>query len=389
MLTVTLFSSTGLLTVNADNNTGQGATPVASTATGNNGLNSNSNMSNSSSNNNNQNNNNNNQNNNNGQVTGTTQTKVHTLSTPYVVYGSGASSSAKSTLNSIFNVDSSFKTLTADAADYNKYINNGQPSGTTDAAMISSVALGPADPGSGVKVNIKPYNGQNNITKVTAQQYAMVAQMAGITDVTITVSANQPVSGESALTGVYVALAQDGAQLNAQNTSTANQMLQATQPAIDANKGNAQYPGELMAAVGNVSKQLAQMQQDNQQLATKQDIQDMLNKALQQQGIAKQTPQEQQTNITNALDSFQRAPIAHDKTYSKNVNNTIDNVKNSAGNVMNKAKNWANSKQAKQAAKEAEGWWHKFTQWVGQTWNNMFGNNKSSNNNDDSQSGNN
>ena len=72
--------------------------------------------------------------------------------------------------------------------------------------MISSVAIAPGDPGSGVKANIKDYNGSNNITQVTSQQYAMVAQMAGVTDVSIVVTANRPVSGESALTGVYKGL---------------------------------------------------------------------------------------------------------------------------------------------------------------------------------------
>ena len=87
--------------------------------------------------------------------------------------------------------------------------------------MISSVAIAPTDPGSGVKVNIKKYNGQSNITEVTAQQYAMVAQMAGVTDITIVVTANRAVSGESALTGVYKAFEEDGHQLNSQNTAAA------------------------------------------------------------------------------------------------------------------------------------------------------------------------
>ena len=96
-------------------------------------------------------------------------------------------------------VDSSFEKLTATASDYEKYIGNGT---TTNAAMISSVAIAPSDPGSGVRVNIKKYDDESNITQVKAQQYAMVAQMAGVTDVTIVVTANRAVSGESALTGV-------------------------------------------------------------------------------------------------------------------------------------------------------------------------------------------
>lgn len=288
-----------------------------------------------------------------------------TLSSAYVVYGAGTSSEVRSQLNKIFGVDSSFKKLTATAADYNKYIANGSSS-TTDAAMISSVAIAPSDPGSGVKVNIKNYQGDNNITEVTAQQYAMVAQMAGVTDVTIVVTANRPVSGESALTGVYEALAANGIQLNTQNTSTANQMLDATQSAIDANKNDTKYPGKLMAAIGDVSKQISkQKQQDNgQDLATKQDIQDMLNKALAERGIKDQTTNNQKEQITNALVNFQNSPISADKSYTKNVDNTIQNVKDSTGNLMNKAKNWMNSKEGQAAAEQAKNWFERFIDWI-------------------------
>ena len=326
---VTLFSTAILPTVSAFADT----TPQTTQTTNNNGNNNNNVNANSSS---------DHQNPADASSNNQTTNEHHTLSKPYVVYGAGTDDSVHATLNQIFDTDGSFDELTATAADYNKYINHGQDSGTTDAAMISSVAIAPADPGSGVKVNIKKFNGESNITQVTAQQYAMVAQMAGVTDVTIIVSANRPVSGESALTGVYKALADNGAKLNPQNTATANQMLDATQPAIDANKGDDAYSGKLMAAIGDVSKQLAEQKQDNQKLATKQDIQDMLNKALEKQGIADKTPNSAQGQITNALVSFQNSPISANKNYTKTVGDTVDNLKNSTGNMMNTAKNWTN-----------------------------------------------
>ncbi|WP_251546374.1 DUF1002 domain-containing protein [Limosilactobacillus caecicola] len=286
-----------------------------------------------------------------------------TLSASYVVYGAGAPQSVYSNLNDTMDVDSSFKKLTATAADYRQYIDND--SSTTNAAMISSVAIAPGDPGSGVKVNIKKYNGQSNITKVTAQQYAMVAQMAGVTDITINVTANRPVSGESALTGVYKAFAADGHQLNSQNTSAANSVLEATQGAIDANSDDSSYAGKLMAAVGQVSKQIAQKKQNNNgQLATKQDIQNMLTTALKSRGIESKTSSSQQTQIVNSLVTFQNSPISSSKSYVNNVTNTINNVKNSSGNLMNKAKEWANSASAKKAEQQASNWLQRFVNWV-------------------------
>lgn len=98
-------------------------------------------------------------------------TKAYTLSKSYVVYGAGVAQSQYNDLNQAFgSIDDSFQQLTATASDYNTYINKGQDSGTTNAAMISSVAIAPGDPGSGIKVNIKKYNGESNITQVTAQQ---------------------------------------------------------------------------------------------------------------------------------------------------------------------------------------------------------------------------
>ncbi|KRM19740.1 hypothetical protein FC40_GL001344 [Ligilactobacillus hayakitensis DSM 18933 = JCM 14209] len=287
----------------------------------------------------------------------------HTLQAAYVVYGSGVANDVYPSLNNVLQTDSSFKKLTATADDYRQYINSA--SNTTNAAMISSVAIAPGDPGSGVKVNIKNYNGENNITKVTSQQYAMVAQMAGVTDVSIVVTANRAVSGESALTGVYKALAQDGAQINTDNTAAANTMLDATQSAIDANKDDANYPGKLMAAVGDVSKQIAQQKQDDQnELATKADIQAMLEKALQQRGIASQTTNNQIIQIVNALVKFQDSPISSNKSYINSVDDTINNVKNSSGNLMNKAKNWANSANFNQTTEQAQNWFTKFINWI-------------------------
>lgn len=285
-----------------------------------------------------------------------------TLSSSYVVYGAGAPQSAYTDLNDTMDVDSNYTKLTATAADYQQYIGHDS---TTDAAMISSVAISPADPGSGVKVNIKKYNGKSNITKVTAQQYAMVAQMAGVTDITINVTASRPVSGESALTGVYKAFATDGHQLNSQDTSAANSVLNATQGAINENSGDRSYPGKLMAAVGNVSKQIAQKKQSNNgQTVNKKTIQVMLTTELKKQGIETKTSNNQQNKIVNSLVIFQNSPISSSKTYVNNVSNTINNVKNSSGSLMTKAKDWANSNSGKKTVQQASNWLTRLVNWV-------------------------
>lgn len=283
----------------------------------------------------------------------TVQTKA--LSKAYVVYGAGLASEDKDTVASALGVKSNYTALTATGSDYATYLN---AAGTTDASMISSVALAPADPGTGVKVNIAKYNGSNNITEVTSQQYAMVATMAGVKDVIITVTADKSVSGESALTGVYKALAADRLTLNSQNTQAANGVLDATQPAIDSNSSDKKYPGKLMSAVGSVSSDLAKQRQNGNELATKADIEEMLQKALAKQGIANQTSSTQITNIAIALSQVQKAPVSTSKTYIKNVTNVADNLANSIGNKMASVKDFANSADAKQAENFIVQIWH-------------------------------
>ncbi|MCP0885880.1 DUF1002 domain-containing protein [Ligilactobacillus sp. WILCCON 0076] len=291
----------------------------------------------------------------------TSGTTTHTLSNSYVVYGAGVASSLYDSIDNVLGTDSNFKTLTSTASDYNEYISSS--TSTTDAAMISSVAIAPGDPGSGVKVNIKNYNGNDNITSVTAQQYALVAQMAGVTDVTINVTANRSVSGEAALTGVYKAFAADGVTLNSTNTSTANQMLSATQSAIDANSSDSSYPGKLMAAVGDTTKQIAKDKQAGNTLTTA-EITALFEKALSNRGISSKTSSTQITNIVNVLVNFQSSPISSSSKYVTNVTNTINNVKNSTGDLMNKAKNWANSSTGKKTIAEAQSWLDKLVTWV-------------------------
>lgn len=284
--------------------------------------------------------------------------QTHTLNKSYVVYGAGAAD--KGELSRVLAVGDDFTNLTATASDYQKYISpNGS---TTNAAMVSSVSIVPTDPGSGVQVNVKKFNGDDNITKVTAQQYAMVAQMAGVTDVTITVSANRPVSGESALTGVYKAIAADGVSLDSQNTQSANQMLGATNGAIEANKDDKSYPGKLMAAVGDTTKDINQQRKQGEN-PSKTEIQTTLNQNLQERNIYSET-KNYTGPIVNALVQFTNSPISSSKDYSSHVNDTIKNVKNSSGDIMNNAKKFLNSADGQAAQQKALSWWDKFVNWL-------------------------
>ena len=287
------------------------------------------------------------------------------LTKSYIVYGSGLSQSEQNQVANVLVGNSNpenFTGLVANANDYNQYINNGQPSNTTNAAMISSVAIEPADPGSGIKVDIKDFDGQNNITEVTQQQYAMAAQMAGVTDINIVVTAPRQVSGTSALTGVYEALANDGIQLNNQNTSAANGVLSATQQATQGMKPAEQ--AKVVQATGQTAQQVAKDNQ-NGEPDSQQQIADMLKKNLDKQGV---NISGNNINIlADSLNTFKKAPVAQTKQFTKGMDNTLDNIKNSVNGNMIKAEDWAKAHQ---------GWFKRVWNNIKSWWNQHFGGKK-------------
>ncbi len=271
-------------------------------------------------------------------------TQIHNLSKSYVVYGAGASQ--QSTLKTILGVTDNYEQLTATGADAQQYLGL---SGVADSAMISSVAVAPAEPGSGILVNIKDFNGKNNISQVTSQQYSMAATMAGVKDVIITVSANQAVSGEAALAGVYKALEADGATLDSANTEAANNVMNATQDAINANSGDSSYAGKLTSAVTKTAGEVAQKKQDGQTI-TINIIVNQLNINLNKQGIADETSSTQVQNIATALKDVADAPISNSSAFVTQAKDLAGRLSSSVGNVMAQAKDFANSADVKQAA---------------------------------------
>lgn len=277
------------------------------------------------------------------QAAATTNVQTRALSKSYVVYGAGASD--QSALATTLGVTDSYEKLTTTGADAS-YIGL---SGVADSAMISSVAIAPAEPGTGTLVNIKNFDGKDNITQVTSQQYAMAATMAGVKDVIITVTANQQVSGQAALAGVYKALDTDGITLNEQNTSAANNMLAATTDAVNDNKDDKAYSGKLTSAVTNTASELAEKKQDGQNITINIAI-DQLNINLDKQGIAEKTSDAAVQTMAQALVGVADAPISDSSSFVDNAKSLSNKLENSAGDAMAKAKDFANSEDVKQAA---------------------------------------
>ena len=120
--------------------------------------------------------------------------------------------------------------------------------------------------GKGVKVKIIT---EDNITKITSNQYANAAITAGVSDVEIDVASVSKVTGESALTGVYKALEANGETLDLDRTQVAQDELETTNEIAENNADNSNFDsGRLDQAMVEIKQELAEIKKNQGSAAT-------------------------------------------------------------------------------------------------------------------------
>ena len=129
---------------------------------------------------------------------------------PTFVYGESLDKSQIRKTKGLLNIedDSNIKSVMVTYNDLLKYIGGDD---SNPGSMISSVLVKKENKNKGIKVNIPT---PKNITLITEKQYENAAITAGVKDCTIMVAAVRPVTGESALTGVFKAFESNGEKLD-------------------------------------------------------------------------------------------------------------------------------------------------------------------------------
>ena len=126
-----------------------------------------------------------------------------------------------------------------------------------DRDMISSVMVEFKSEGSGVSSEIVY---PENITKIIDYQYSNAAITAGIYDCHITVAAIRPVTGESALTGVYKAAEVYGIDLDKDKLVAGNDELITVRVIEDNNANNEDFDSEdFSKALTEIKAELAEL----------------------------------------------------------------------------------------------------------------------------------
>lgn len=254
---------------------------------------------------------------------------------PTVVYGGGLSNAQVEQTAKLLGIKDENTVLkeTATGEDLIKYLGSGN--GDT-SVMISSVMVQKKNKGTGVKVHIAT---PDNITLVTAEQYANAAITAGVTDAEIEVASVSKVTGESALTGVYKAFEANGVKLDEKRTAVAQQELEVTNKIAQENANEKGFdPAKLDKAMIEIKKELAAIKEKQGQLATKEDIEKIINNALKNNSLQNVISQDQINALVSFAQNYQNTSAIDSKQVLEQLNSLSQSVSEKINSLVEQAK---------------------------------------------------
>ncbi|MGX7203718.1 DUF1002 domain-containing protein [Enterococcus pingfangensis] len=228
----------------------------------------------------------------------------------------------------------------ATGADLVKYLGYGSGD---DSVMLSSVVVNREDQGKGINVEILT---PQNITQITADQYKNPLVTAGITDATVKVASVVKVTGESALTGVYKAFEANGETVDPERAQLAQTELDTTsdvaQSVVDnANeqsqnqdlsdsekeKADEAYKAQLNQALVDIKKDLAELKEQQGELATKEDVEKIVNDALEKNNLAQYVTKDDINKLITLAQQYQTTDGVLDKESIEQLDKISDDFK--------------------------------------------------------------
>lgn len=256
---------------------------------------------------------------------------------PVITLGTSLTSSQeKGTLNVLkgaLSDSSSYNTLTVTGSDLVTYLNPSGSSFTSASGVWSSAAIEKTSSGSGINVKILDYNGSNNITTITADQYKNAAVTAGITDANIYVTSAVPIDGSGALAGIYKAYAKAGNKLSQSQINAAQNEMDTLSGITKENKGKDGYSdAQLNNAVAGAKKEMAEKGSD----LSKQDIINIVNNEIKDNNLGNVITNEQKNQIVNILIQIRDSGALKSDSFKQQAAKAMDSIQKNAQGVFSK-----------------------------------------------------
>ncbi|HDF5853839.1 TPA: DUF1002 domain-containing protein [Staphylococcus aureus] len=234
-------------------------------------------------------------------------------------------------------VDDNYETYNVNVNDVSNYM----PNSSNLSYIYSSATIEHKKWGKGVDVKIDT---PDNITKVTSEQYQNAAITAGIKNAEIHIASVEPVTGEGALAGIYKAYEEKGNDLNTEDIQNSNQEMNDLGTISEENKGKDGYSDEaLNASIADIKEQLADIKQNQDKQITQQQVEDTVNKVLDERGLSEILSNNQiqmiNNNMMNVANS--NALTSDLKAFKQNAKDVLKNIEKNSDDLLNKGKDKA------------------------------------------------
>lgn len=253
---------------------------------------------------------------------------------PTFVYGGGLNDAQIEETADLLGIDSmdNVASVAVTGEDLQNYLGTG--SGNT-ASMISSVLVQRENEGHGVNViNETP----DNITQITEEQYTNAAITAGVEDVTIMVASIRPVTGESALTGIYKAFDVNGEELDQDRMEVAQEELETTNDIAQENADDEDFDtNRFDQAIVEIKQQLADLRERQDELATREEIEEIINDALANNNLQNVISQDQIDRLLAFFERYQQTGAIDSAQVRQQLEQLSGNLRDRFGDAWQQA----------------------------------------------------
>ncbi len=254
---------------------------------------------------------------------------------PTFVYGGGLSETQIKETEKLLGIKKTenVASVAVTGEDLVKYLKEG--SGDT-ANMISSVLVQKDNSGKGVNVTIET---PENITQITQDQYANAAITAGVNDAKIVVASVKKVTGESALTGIYKAFDVNGEDLDQDRMEVAQKELETTNDIAQENADKSDFDSaKFDQAIIEIKQELADLKEKQGELATKEDIERIINDALKNNQLENAVTQDQINQLMALFEKYQQTSAIDSAQVKEQLKQLSDTVQSKFGEALQEAK---------------------------------------------------
>ncbi|TWT24645.1 DUF1002 domain-containing protein [Planomicrobium sp. CPCC 101110] len=245
---------------------------------------------------------------------------------PIAVYGGDLSATEKESVAKSLEATGEVEEIEVTGQDLVKYIKDGD----SRARMYSSAKITRQDEGKGMVVQIVT---PDNITQVTTEMYANAMLTAGIKDATVEVAAPKPVTGHSALVGIYKAYEVNGGEeLDPERTDVANDELGVATEIADSGVDEAKV-SELLT---EIKKDIAEQQPESRE---------EVEKIVEEQIVKLQielSPEDRQL-LVDLMDRIRNLDIDFSQ-WSNELNDLSQTIEDKIGTVVNDDGFWQSVK---------------------------------------------